>query len=385
MTCHQVATKGSFDIIKGNSIDIKLPLDGGTRKKNVLMSMDVYTPLAEPIYSDGDLFSPKVIHRWLSVVFTSVQSGLNNCCQRDGCHQRHPRWTQGGQTGMTVWTLRRILSDAFSPCYTPRTPTPQVSSGPKPSVGRQNQLNLGLRPGPCAVNQSVVPYEITDCIQPKTEELGMLLSSAITFKAEEKVLKLTKFAAQHLPVEFCEVWRKNKNHEGLHENRYLMAKLFTLVSESIHSLGGALDSRSQLPQALSILWSTTPRHCHEVALCPELCSKPHRVSEYLKILAVQSLWPHSMLRKDNASVSLIVQRVSDMSLDIPHHCEGGLKCPLLVHINSRLSKVKRVVDDFIPGVEQAGKQKGECNGCGSLEIRWRTATKMSLAETSTML
>ncbi|KAK6214948.1 hypothetical protein QIS74_07967 [Colletotrichum tabaci] len=87
--------------------------------------------------------------------------------------------------------------------------------------------------------------EITEVSQQKTEDLGMLLSSAIAFKAEEESRKLRDFAVHNLAIDFPEIWRKNQTLGHLLENeslsKFLTLYLFSCLSTPLSPTTDLLD------------------------------------------------------------------------------------------------------------------------------------------------
>lgn len=87
--------------------------------------------------------------------------------------------------------------------------------------------------------------EITEVSQQKTEDLGMLLSSAIAFKAEAESRKLRDFAVHNLAIDFPEIWRKNQTLGHLLENeslsKFLTLYLFGCLSTPLSLTTDLLD------------------------------------------------------------------------------------------------------------------------------------------------
>ncbi|EFQ25351.1 hypothetical protein CGRA01v4_02692 [Colletotrichum graminicola] len=386
MASHHDAIDCSFD--QGSSDDINPPPDKSTASEEISMATDTHTTHAEPIYPAGDLFVNLLSHENSAIAGFQLSSKV--CSVASKTIATLIDTTCGTQDGRKVARLYDCVNlevDAFR-CifsvlhYTNTNTYRHLPAKDLLQVAKVSAIldcGKALAPWICLWCDSI-RQEIAGHDQPKTEELGMLLSSAITFKAEEEVAKLVAFASHHLPMNFLEMWARSQDLKDLHMNKSLnglhlnVAKLFACTFELIHSIDGVLSSRSQVyTTGRKLCPSCGRRHpstakkchpCHEIILWSELCTKQHRIGDYLRILTDKRLWPLNVLFKDDTSISQIVQRVTSMSLNISHACGGGTKCPLLVHINSLLPKVKHAVDGAVPGVEQGGKGKvqGDCGG-----------------------
>ncbi|KAK1980832.1 hypothetical protein LZ30DRAFT_750474 [Colletotrichum cereale] len=392
MASHYGAIECRPDTTQGSSEDVKSPPHGGSPRKNIGMAMDTYTTYAEPIYPAGDLFVILLSHEKSYIAGYQLSSKVCSVASKTIAKLIDTTsTTQDGRKVARLYGCVDLEVNAFR-CifsvlhYTNTDTYKHLPAKDLLQVAKINSLldcGKALAPWICLWCDSI-RQEIAGHDQPKTGELGMLLSSAITFKAEDEVAKLMAFATHHLPIDFTETWRKNQDLGNLHDNESLkglhknVAKLFYCILELIHSIEGVLSTRSQVyTTGRKLCPSCGRRHpgtakkchpCKETILLSELCTKQHRIGEYLRILTDKRLWPLSSLLRDDTSISQIMERVASMSLNIPHSCGGGTKCPLLVHSNGLLSKIKRAVEEVLQGVEQGGKGKGECEEDGGVHL-----------------
>ncbi|CCF43878.1 hypothetical protein CH063_03181 [Colletotrichum higginsianum] len=365
------------------------------------MSTDPHIRCSEPLYPDGDIFV--ILLNSQKSFIAGYQLSSQVCRVASATFAKLIDAASTTQDGEKIGRLSDCVdseSDAFRCIFSVlhHKDTETYRYLPAQDLLQVSKVNSILE-----CDKALTPWinlwfqearrEITEVSQQKTEDLGMLLSSAIAFKAEAESRKLRDFAVHNLAIDFPEIWRKNQTLGHLLENESLsglhddVVKLLARVSESIHSLDGVLESQSQVyPTDRKLCPHCGRRHpgtakrchpCHSVMLYSEVCSKPHRVGEYLRILTIKRLWPPSILRQNDASISCILKRISRMSLDIPHQCGGGTKCPLLVHINGLSSKVKRVVDGVATGVEQVGSGEGEMANNSEEGTVTKTSTDMS--------
>ncbi|KAK1994829.1 hypothetical protein LX36DRAFT_613545, partial [Colletotrichum falcatum] len=390
MAFHHNAINYSRDTARGSSDDNNAQSYDSTTSEEAGMAIDAHTTPAEPIYPAGDLFVILLGHEesviagfQLSSKVCSVASKtiatLINTTSSTRDERKVARFYDCADP--EVGAFRCIFSVLH---YTNTDAYRHLSPEDLLQVAKVNSIldcGKALAPWICLWCDSI-RQEISDQDQTKTKELGMLLSSAITFKAEEEVAKLMAFATHHLPINFLEIWGKNPDLGNLHENESLerlhknVATMFSCILDLIHSIDGVLSSRSQVyTTGRKLCPSCGRRHpgtakkchpCNESVLWSELCTKQHRIGDYFRIITDKRLWPLSVLCKDDTSISQLVQRVTSMSVNVSHNCGGGTKCPLLVHINGLLSKVKRTAGGVVPGVEQGGKAKaqgqGACDG-----------------------
>lgn len=138
-----------------------------------------------------------------------------------------------------------------------------------------------------------------------------------------------------------------------------IATLFALVIDEISSVDAFPHIRSELyPTGRLICPRCGRRHpgnakachpCRNKTLHEEFCTNSSRVGEYFRILSINELWPPKVLRRDDMSICQISQRLSDMARDIPHCCEAGLKCPLVVRMNALPGKLNRIVEGYSLG------------------------------------
>ncbi|KAK2048145.1 hypothetical protein LZ31DRAFT_582350 [Colletotrichum somersetense] len=384
MASHYVIDCSSETAQRGSD-DVNPPPDESTTGEEVGMAMDAHIKHTEPIFADGDLFVILLSHEKSFIAGFQLSSNICSVASKTISTLIDASSTQNGRKVARLYDCVDLEVDAFR-CifsvlhYTNTDAYRHLTPKDLLQVARINSIldcGKALAPWICLWCDSI-RQEIAGHDQPKTEELGMLLSSAITFKAEEEVAKSVAFAPHHLPMNFLEIWKRNQDLKDLPENESLnelhmsVTKLFSRTFELIHSIDGVLSSKNQVYTTGRRLCSSCGRRhpstakkchpCHEVILWSELCTKQHRIGDYLRILTDKRLWPISILCKDDTSMSLIMQRVTGMTLNIPHTCKGGTQCPLFVHINGLLSKLKRTVDEVVSGVEEGGKGKVDCDG-----------------------
>ncbi|KAK2009049.1 hypothetical protein LZ32DRAFT_590858 [Colletotrichum eremochloae] len=381
--CDAIAS--SSDTAQGSSDNANSPLDGGTTSGKLDMAMDMHTTHAEPIYPAGDLFVILLSHEKSFIAGFQLSSKVCSVVSKTIATLIDTTTsTQDGRKVARLYDCVDLEVNAFR-CifsvlhYTNTDTYRHLSAKDLLQVAKINSIldcGKALAPWICLWCDSI-RQEISGHDQPKADELGMLLSSAIIFEVEEEVAKLMVFAAHQLPVNFLEIWKNNQDLGDLHENTSFIelhknvAKLFACILELIHSIDGVLSSRNQVyTTGRKLCPSCGRRHpgtakkchpCNEIVLWSELCTKQHRIGDYIRILTDKKLWPLSILCKDGTSISQIVQRVTSMSLNTSHNCGGGMKCPLLVHINGLLSKVKRTMDTIAPGVDQGVQVQGDCD------------------------
>ncbi|KAK2063420.1 hypothetical protein LY76DRAFT_623251 [Colletotrichum caudatum] len=384
MTSHYAIDCGSYTA-QGGSDDVNPPPDESTTGEEVGMDMDTHIKHTEPIFADGDLFVILLSHEKSFIAGFQLSSII--CCVASKTISTliDTSSTQNGRKVARLYDCVDLEVDAFR-CifsvlhYTNTGTYRHLAPKDLLQVARINSIldcGKALEPWICLWCDSI-RHDIGGHDQPKTEELGMLLSSAITFKADEEVVRLVAFASHHLPMNFLEIWKRNQDLKDLPENKFLnelhtsVAKLFSCTFELIHSIDGVLSSQSSVyTTGRRLCPSCGRRHpstakkchpCHEVILWSELCTKQHRIGDYLRILTEKRLWPLNILLKDDTSVSLIVQRVTSMALNIPHTCKGGTQCPMFSHINGVFSNLKRTVDEVVSGVQKGGEGKVDCDG-----------------------
>ncbi|KXH49186.1 hypothetical protein CSIM01_12133 [Colletotrichum simmondsii] len=204
---------------------------------------------------------------------------------------------------------------------------------------------------------------IIDGEQPSVVELGMLLKSADNFEAKVDLVKLRQFAIRNLPMHFREIWARypplltleNCKSLALDGLQFDVNERLGRACLHIWSFEGLLDTQSEgYITTRRLCLSCGRRHpsnaklchlCHNGTLYDDVCTKNSRVGEYFRILALQTLWPTTILTLDDATLSTISQRVNNLASRIPHTCSGGSNCPLVVHIGALQGHLKRIMDD----------------------------------------